>query len=182
MAPFVTVFHVDSASRNLELTCFSSPAFRMPLLAFYSSTIHFGIIRSMTLCRIICFALLSKPGTVSLTVCINSAKSFRTKSRTRINSWAKSLTDACKGKTCKAPERLTMQQVKCPQWMHEDHTWGKERILGERRKYIWWWIMWLCFAIWTFHPFASIARKHLDDTKNCYLLQALYLAPSCVLR
>lgn len=128
MAPFVTVFHVDSASWNLELTCFPSPVFWMPLLAFYSNTIHFGIIRSMALCSIICFALLSKPGTVSLSVCINFAKSFRTKSRTGINSWAKSLTDVCKGKTCKAPERLWMQQVKCPQWIHEDHRWGKERI------------------------------------------------------
>lgn len=128
MAPFVTVLHVDSASWNLELTCFPSPVFQMPLLAFYSNTIHFGIICSMTLCRIIYFALLSKPGTGSLTVCINSAKSFRTKSRTCINSWAKRRTDACKGKTCKASERLTMQQVKCLQWMHEDHTWGKERI------------------------------------------------------
>lgn len=127
MAPFVTVFHVDSASWNLELTCFPSPVFQMPLLAFYSNTIHFGIIRSMTLCRIIYFTLLSKPGTVSLTVCINSAKSFRTKSRTCINSWAKSLTDVCKGKTCKAPEKLTMQQGKWLWWMHEDHMWGKER-------------------------------------------------------
>ena len=175
MEPFVTVFAVDSASWNSELTCFPSPVSWMPLLAFYSNTIHFGIIRSMTLCRIICFALLSKPGTVSLTVCINSAKSFRTKSRTCVNSWAKCLTDVCEGKARKAPERLPMWQVKCLQWMHEDHTWGKERI-HLVMDYV------ARFCHLDFPTLGKRSQKTFGWCKDRYLLHALYLAPSCAPR
>lgn len=71
----------------------------------------------MTLYRIICLALLSKPGIVSLTVHINPSESFRTKSRTCIISQAQQM---YAGENMQSSREADDQQGECLEWILED--------------------------------------------------------------